>query len=201
MRKINGIILNRDEISAIVSVIRQKEPQRFLVFGLGNDSLFWWMINRRRTTVFIEGDRDWYELTLEKYPQLDIHLVGYSTNISQWQEMFGSPTAFDLELPTEVVEGNWDLILVDAPDGWQETSPGRMQSIAVASQLINLGGDVFVHDCDRWIEKAYSSEYLRNENLIHEVDRLRHYRISADLNRPEFQRQNENLSISDNLTN
>ena len=51
----------------------------------------------------------------------------------------------------------------------QEGVPGRMSSIYMASKMIEKGGYVFVHDCEREVERAYVDRFLKEENLISEV--------------------------------
>ena len=82
-------------------------------------------------------------------------------------------------MPQEVEKENWDIILVDAPAGWGDQTPGRMKSIFIASQLAANYTDVFVHDCDRIVEKTYSHTFLKQENLKTEIQKLRHYNITA----------------------
>jgi glucuronoxylan 4-O-methyltransferase len=86
-----------------------------------------------------------------------------------------------MNLPESVERTRWDIVLVDAPEGWDETTPGRMKSIFLASQLVAADGDVFVHDCDRQVERAFCDRFLKPENLFAEVESLRHYRIAGDV--------------------
>ena len=95
----------------------------------------------------------------------------------------------ELELPREITATKWDVILVDAPKGCQPSLPGRMKSIFMASKLArgNQHVDVFVHDCERQIEDVYTKHVLCPENLVCEVERLRHYRIRLG-NRYKYQK-------------
>jgi len=51
-----------------------------------------------------------------------------------------------------------------------------MKSIRFASRVIAVNGDVFVHDCDREVERAFCDRLLEPRNLVEEIGRLRHYR-------------------------
>jgi hypothetical protein len=97
--------------------------------------------------------------------------------LNRWKDFLDSPAVFDLKLPAKVDAVRWDVILEDAPAGWYETAPGRMKSIAAASRMAGKAGDVFVHDCNCVVEELFSDSYLKNENLIAEVQKLRHFRI------------------------
>ncbi len=57
-----------------------------------------------------------------------------------------------------------------------------MQSIYSAALLARESGDtdVFVHDCDRRVERVYSNKYLGDSDLVEQVDTLRHYRVTRD---------------------
>jgi hypothetical protein len=60
MRKHNEIQLAVEELKLITTVLQSKPARNFLVFGLGNDSLFWSQFNHHGKTVFLEDDKDWF---------------------------------------------------------------------------------------------------------------------------------------------
>ncbi|HKJ39857.1 MAG TPA: hypothetical protein VJ972_13850 [Anaerolineales bacterium] len=177
MKISNRIQLSVPEISLIASSILARKPCNFLVFGMGNDSLFWKFLNRGGQTLFLEDNPHWYQRISQKHPHLNAHLVQYNTKRSQWKDLLSKPADLGFPLPQEVEEIPWDVILVDAPNGWRNDQPGRMKSIYHASKLIRPGGDVFVHDCNRTIERIYSSTFLGNENLVASIGRLRMFCI------------------------
>ena len=87
-----------------------------------------------------------------------------------------------MDLPREVMETPWDVIFVDAPEGYdmsfEMTQPGRMQSIYMASILGQKGlSHVFVHDCDRPVEQVYCTRFLTHASLVQSIDKLRHYKF------------------------
>ena len=94
-----------------------------------------------------------------------------------------SPSLLDMTLPKNVEREEWDVILVDAPAGLNDQSPGRMKSIFLSSRLVKNSGDVFVHDCNREVEDIYCNNFLKKENLQIEISAptgsLRHYHIST----------------------
>jgi glucuronoxylan 4-O-methyltransferase len=177
MRDLNGIQLSPGELCLVVDAVRAKAPCNFLVFGLGNDSKFWSRLNRGGNTVFVEDDREWFRKANAPGQKLKAYLVNYGTTRGQWRELLDSPPLLEMELPAEVRRVGWDVILVDGPAGWKEDSPGRMKSIYHSSRLAGSAADIFVHDCDRQIERIYCDRFLKRENLIAEVELLRHYRI------------------------
>ena len=61
-------------------------------------------------------------------------------------------------VPKEVYEVKWDLVIVDGPEGDKPESPGRMAAIYIVDVVArrrkkNNGTHVLVHDVDRMIEK------------------------------------------------
>lgn len=177
MRWLNDIQLNRRELESIIEAIRSKSRCRLLVFGLGNDSLFWSSINQGGQTIFLEDNQYWFDLILRKHKNLNAFLVDYNSQRTQWQDLLHSPELLDLELPDAVRKKNWDVILVDAPAGYADLSPGRMKSIYLASKLSCDGSDIFVDDCDREIENIYSTHYLNDKNLVEKIGKLKHYNL------------------------
>ena len=83
------------------------------------------------------------------------------------------------DLPDEVLSLAWDVILVDAPQGFRHSTPGRMKSIYTAAVLGRRATDVevLVHDCDRTVERVYSDRFLGPDRMLSQIDRLRHYRL------------------------
>lgn len=176
-RRAAGIQLSPGELRAIVGAIHEKRPCRLLVFGLGRDSLLWAGVNRGGTTIFIEDDATWFAEVLRRYRGLKALKVDYQTCRTEWRELLASPERLAMRLPDEVERHSWDVVLVDGPAGFTDSSPGRMKSIVLAMRLANSVADVFVHDCDRPIEQMYCDRFLKPENLVAQIGRLRHYRV------------------------
>ena len=183
MRWMYQIQLSVEQIDLIMKTIKSNSSCRFLVFGLGNDSLFWSTINREGLTVFLEDDQQWFENIIKRTPFLTAFLVQYGTRRGDWKKLFESPSLLQMALPKDVEKTEWDVILVDAPAGWGDQTPGRMKSIYAASLLAKKTGDIFVHDCEREVEDAYCRYFFKSENLKVEIEHpegwLRHYRMHA----------------------
>ncbi|EXB77973.1 hypothetical protein L484_000866 [Morus notabilis] len=197
------------EITVSFNVIKSREggfgaPFNFLVFGLGHDSLMWDSFNPRGTTLFLEEDPRWVQTVLQKAPNLRAHHVRYRTQLRQANELLSSyraeprcaPTeaaalrgnvrcrlALD-NLPEEVYEREWDLIMIDAPRGYFPEAPGRMAAIFSAAVMARnrrgLGPThVFLHDVDRRVEKTFAEEFLCRKYLVNAVGRLWHFEIPS----------------------
>jgi glucuronoxylan 4-O-methyltransferase len=183
LRKRFGIQLTAKQIAAILTHIRQKKDCKLLVFGLGNDSLLWAMANRHGKTVFIEDNKRWFNKIKSRHPALSAFLVSYQTKRREWKNFIDRPDMLQLDLGPEIMGTKWDVIIVDAPAGFYKAAPGRMKSIYMASQLANNGGDIFVHDCHREVERIYCDTFLLPDNLINEIAHLRHYRQAYSISR------------------
>lgn len=173
-----NICMHPNEILCIARTIKTKQPCRLLIFGLGNDSMFWSLMNRCGETVFLEDHPVWFSRVTSLNPSINAFLIKYRTVLLEWRELLKHPRYLQMDLPEDIEKKTWDVILVDGPVGWNNTAPGRMKSIFAAGNLITSSADVFVHDCNRKIEQVYSDRYLGKNNMVRQVRKLRHYHFS-----------------------
>ncbi|RQH40797.1 hypothetical protein D5R40_16340 [Okeania hirsuta] len=202
-----------DEYSYIINTISPKTPNNFLIFGVGRDSGLWMEVNKEGRTIFIEDNPEWFNWAKETYPGIVAYLVDYGTKRKDWlnllTEYSQGKECLSMVLPEEIVQTKWDVIFVDAPAGYSEKMPGRMKSIYIAAKLAFETGstDVFVHDCHRQVENIYSSYFFHQENLVTEIRRLRHYKITGGegllhqksiklINQEQHQSENIQVEIS-----
>jgi len=177
-------------------------PCNFLVFGLGHDSLMWASFNPGGNTLFLEEDPKWVQTVLKDAPGLRAHTVRYRTQLREANKLISSyrkepmcsPSKAFLRgnkacklalenLPDEVYDTEWDLIMIDAPKGYFAEAPGRMAAVFSAAVMArNRKGSgvthVFLHDVDRRVEKLYADEFLCKKNLVKGVGRLWHFQIA-----------------------
>lgn len=189
------------EISISFDVLRRRAPCNFLVFGLGHDSPMWSAFNAGGKTVFLEEDPKWFQSVLLSSPTLHAYNILYPTKLSEADHLIGAyrsepeclPPRAHLkgnrrcrlalaDLPDEIYETEWDLIMVDAPKGYFAEAPGRMGAIYSAAVMArDRRGDgitdVFLHDVNRKVEKMYAMEFLCKKNLVAANGRLWHFGI------------------------
>lgn len=170
VKRFYEIQLSADQLKLIATTVKAKKGCRLLIFGMGNDSAFWSRLNRNGMTVFLEDNEQWHQRITERVKGLTSVLVSYNTRITDWKMLLESPSLLQMTLPDEVEKEAWDVILVDAPDGSNDRTTGRMKSIALASRLAGDPGTVFVHDCEREVENSYCNRFLKEENLKAEID-------------------------------
>ncbi len=182
MIKLNEIQLSTEQLKYLAITVKEKAFCKLLIFGLGNDSMFWLKLNRGGVTVFLEDNINWLQYITKKSKDLITFQVNYNTKITDWRMLLESPSLLDMTLPENVEKEDWNVIFVDAPVGGEGQHAGRMQSIYLASRLIKNSCDIFVHDCNRVVEDIYCNKYLKKENLKKEIKTqgvfLRHYYIT-----------------------
>ncbi|CAN6464758.1 unnamed protein product [Victoria cruziana] len=195
------------EIQLSYAVLRRRAPCNFLVFGLGHDSVMWANLNPGGTTLFLEEDPEWVASVVKASPTALRSLnIRYRTRLSDADRLLdyyrgdaecgwavvgrsglkGSRCRLALsDLPAELYEREWDVIMIDAPKGYFGAAPGRMGAIYSAgvmarSRRSSGETDVFLHDVDRKVEKAYAEEFLCRGNRVGGVGRLWHFRIAPE---------------------
>ncbi|KVH98239.1 glucuronoxylan 4-O-methyltransferase 1-like [Cynara cardunculus var. scolymus] len=188
------------EISVSLRVLTKKSPCNFLVFGLGYDSPMWANLNHGGRTVFLEEDKSWIQQIQSKFPTLESYHVVYDTKVARAGDLLemgrreecqviGDPRVSGCELalkgnlPEEIYEVDWDLIMVDAPTGYHDGAPGRMKAIYTAGLMGRNRAEgqteVFVHDVDRVVEDEFSKVFLCERYMTEQEGRLRHFTIPS----------------------
>ncbi|KAL3538854.1 hypothetical protein ACH5RR_002220 [Cinchona calisaya] len=210
------------ELGAIAAVLRRcnshsTTPCNFLVFGLTHETLLWSSLNYKGRTVFV-GDNDYFVSRFEqKHPEIEAYDVQFTTKVSELYELlkyskeqikkecrpvqnllFTDCKLAINDLPNNIYDAVWDVILIDGPTGFLPTAPGRMSAIFTAGVLARSkrgNTDVFVHEFDREVERVSSQEFLCKENLVATVDTLGHFVVGEmDSKRFEFCRNFEEIS-------
>lgn len=160
-----------EEYRYIASFLGDK---KFLVFGTGFDTELWRYSNKNGITIFLENNIKWIE------NNDDTLLIKYTSKIADADYILNQYRSNNLDLlyidlPNIVINTKWDCIFVDSPEGWSNKCPGRMQSIYAASKLAGNDTDIFIHDCDRYVEDLFSREFFKFE--IKHLKKLKHFRI------------------------
>ena len=179
LMKINRNQMIEEEYRYIADKLGDKN---FLIFGTGRDSNLWRFANKRGLNVFLENNPEW--ITNDS----DIYLVNYTTRCNQAEEMLnnyinnGDVSKLKMDIPEFIYNIKWDYIFVDSPVGYESEKVicyGRMQSIYMSKLLSTPNHtEVFLHDCNRWIEDVYGKTFLGEEYV--QLKKLRHFKLCTE---------------------
>ncbi|TKY73643.1 Glucuronoxylan 4-O-methyltransferase 2 [Spatholobus suberectus] len=198
--------LTEKEFKVLSNLVALKSSCNLLIFGFQPQYLILSSMNAAGSTVFLDDHHDMIGKVTTNSNNTRTYKLGYSVpakkaynllkHARQNQACAPNPTLLQKSkcklalrnLPAEVYEKKWDVIVVDGPKGDSPESPGRMGSIYTASVLARVGyvSDVLVHDVDRMIEKWFSWEFLCHENLLYSKGKLWHFRIRGHSNSTTF---------------
>ncbi|KAL4232203.1 hypothetical protein ACF0H5_009778 [Mactra antiquata] len=159
-----GTQMGEQQIGKILSVLPRNG--NLLVWGLGFDSPFWHDSTDGKVVFIEEFGTSWFRNITSKYPFLKACQVKYSTYLYQSLERYSRNRTFwtelDLrsQLPRDVKDTAWDVIIVDAPTGYRHDNSGRYQSIYTSAMLAKVGTHIFVDDYERKVEYEMSNQIL-----------------------------------------
>lgn len=199
-------VLTEKEFQVILNLVILKAPCNLLIFGLELRYLSFSLINGRGTTIFLEDDPNKIRAIKLGSNSTRIYKVDYKMPSKKAYKLLEqtrqnpacTPNSGMLQqstcqlaltnLPQEVYEINWDIMVVDGPSGDSLEAPGRMATIYTASMIARAGNttDVVVHDVQRTIEKWFSWEFLCEENLVSSKGHLWHFRLRGQSNSKRF---------------
>lgn len=143
------------QIEAVSAAILSRAPGcNMLVFGLGNDSPLWANLNRHGYTLFLENSSDWIKKMTGAHPHLNVALMNYPTTVEA--SLRNPAEVIRNAVVPDLLQRHWDVILVDAPMGWQPHLPGRALPIIWTSLLAKRSTHVFVDDYERTLEHTFA---------------------------------------------
>uniref|UniRef100_A0A2N9IEU5 Uncharacterized protein n=1 Tax=Fagus sylvatica TaxID=28930 RepID=A0A2N9IEU5_FAGSY len=202
----NAIMLTEKEFQLLSTLIAHKAPCNLLIFGLETQYLYLSQINAGGTTIFLEDDINKLRTIKANSNSTQAYKVGYHIPGKKAYNLLKharknpacAPSSGLLQvsncrlqltnLPQEVHQHKWDVIVVDGPSGDTPEAPGRMETIYTASIIARAGNmtDVVIHDVNRMIEKWFSWEFLCDENLVSSKGKLWIFSIRGQLNSTTF---------------
>uniref|UniRef100_A0A0D9WAD5 Uncharacterized protein n=1 Tax=Leersia perrieri TaxID=77586 RepID=A0A0D9WAD5_9ORYZ len=202
------------DIRAISAVLRSRGPCNLLVFGLGAESPLWLALNHGGRTVFLEENEFYVKYLEPRHPGLEAYDVSYTTHVRDFRDLLDAARASRAaecrpiqnllfsecrlainDLPNDLYDVAWDIVLIDGPSGWNQNSPGRMPSIFTTAVLARTGAtaakgptDVLVHDFQFEVEQVLSKEFLCDENRVagSGTPSLGHFVVRPDGRRDAF---------------
>ena len=170
--------MSKKEYRRIAETIIKKAPCNLLAFGTGRDSKLYLKPNRDGYTLFIEDQTQWIEHAMDANPSINICQATYTTKQRHAHKYLKNRELIpDLDLLEDISNTHWDVIILDAPCGYALHCPSRVQSIKAPAKLAPIGCDIFIHDCERFVEKAFSDAFFKKSDLRDSYHRTRHYHI------------------------
>jgi hypothetical protein len=155
--------LSQAKIEMIAGAIFSRSPGcNLLVFGLGNDSPFWHNLNIQGYTLFVENNKEWMERVLPTNPFLKAIFCDYAPVTVR--RSLASPISIlrRARPPEQLLERQWHVIIIDAPNGNRPHQPGRALPIAWAAQLAKPETHIFLDDYNRDVERSFANFLLIN---------------------------------------
>lgn len=141
--------------------------KKVLVFGLGYDSYLYYHANSEKNIWFVESNDDYIKLNTEidnkyivKHTFNNIS-VASSFNLSDEQiEKFPIPLILVNNAP-------YDIIIIDAPNGFAPTTPGRLLPIYWTSKLLaRKDSCIYIDDTERPLESYCINRFLSGYKQI-----------------------------------
>lgn len=152
------------QIEMIANTVRGRAPGcRLLVFGLGRDAGMWQRLNADGCTLFVEDNEHWARHALQRHPDLQVLRVSYAGRTVAGSLPLDAAARKGLAafpLPPELERTDWDVIVVDAPFGFDAGCPGRSVPLHWTRQLMGPHTHVFVDDYERPLERAYTDALI-----------------------------------------
>jgi uncharacterized protein (TIGR01627 family) len=180
------------DIRAISAVLRSRAPCNLLVFGLGPESPLWLALNHGGRTVFLDENEFYVKYLEPKHPGMEAYDVSYITKVRDAKDLLAAARAARAkecrpvqnllfsecrlainDLPNDLYDVAWDVVLIDGPSGWNPNSPSRMPSVFTTAVLARSGAtaakgptDVLLHDFQFELEQVLAREFLCDENRV-----------------------------------
>lgn len=194
--KANPGQMSHEQYTEITRELLKMRPCNMLVWGAGNDIWLWAAANIQGQIAVLESDRQWLKTFAGKVRE-SVHFVSVSfkQKVAMSAGLLEHPMKVDLlvDVPSNLSETAWDIVLVDGPAGNSLDSPGRMESLYTSSVLIanvvkrwQKNVTLYIHDASRDVERkwadalfgtAYTETYGKRK--IATATSLRKYKVGT----------------------
>lgn len=167
--------MSHEQYIEVTKALHRCKGCNTLMWGVGFDARLWCrMVAGHGRIVFLEGTPSWFDLVKKEIVGIEAYLVSYKHKMSEADGLLRKELTDEellVDLPATVKNTNWDLIIVDAPQGYTPSvNPGRMESIYTSFKLgrksIDAGKksvEIMVHDASRHVEVTWSDRVLGKE--------------------------------------
>jgi hypothetical protein len=160
----NPGLMAMDDAAVALDIVAQCDGANVLLFGCAADAPLWIRANANGHTTVLDhaADTGACQRRLQSTTaNVRLESVAYRTKQRDWQQLraLGATelsAALSMSLAAHVRHTSWCAIVVDAPEAYSDATPGRMQALFAASELMRAGTHVLVHDWHRAAERAFA---------------------------------------------
>ena len=140
-----------------------QNQEKVLVFGLGHDSKMWY--NHNQNTYFVENNQKYIDLNRGDIPES--HIVYYDYSDITVRDSF-EMTDQEIEkykIPEKIKAlAPFDVIIIDGPEGWNSTKPGRLLPLYWSYKYLSkTGTTIYVDDYNRKLENYCVNRYFKDD--------------------------------------
>ena len=149
--------LSNSVILDVFNTLDQKRSGRkLLVFGLGYDSILW---HNYTNTYFVENDKKYIKM----FNTMNVIKYKYPTTV---KDSFTIKDPSKFSLPKDLQKlAPFDVILIDAPCGYDDTQCGRLLPIYWSKKYLSKKDTViYIDDSNRKLESYLIDKYFKKYN-------------------------------------
>ena len=155
----SNIQLDKDVIKDIFNQF--KPNTKMLVFGLGYDSKMWYEGNNKNT-FFIENNDEYIKLNINHIPSENIIKYDYEITCSSSFNLTDNKIK-EFRIPEKILnEAPFDIIIIDGPEGFSLTKPGRLIPCYWSTLLSKPGSIIYIDDAKRKLENFCIQKYFKH---------------------------------------
>jgi len=143
---------------------------KLLVFGLGYDSRMWYEGNNKNT-YFVENKTEYIELNKNNIPLDNIIQYDYNTLVETSVNLTDNDIIkYDLHDKLKKL-APFDIIIIDGPEGYDNTKPGRLIPCYWSTLLSKKGTIIYIDDANRKLEKYCINKFFFNKEMTEFTER------------------------------
>ena len=147
-----------------------KKDTKLLVFGLGYDSKMWYEGNNKNT-YFVENKKEYIDSNLNDIPLTNIIQYNYDTLVETSLKLTDKDI-IKYELNHKLKNlGPFDIIIIDGPEGYNDTRPGRLIPCYWSTLLSKKGTIIYIDDANRKLENYCIDKYFSNKEMKYFIER------------------------------
>jgi hypothetical protein len=147
-----------------------KNDTKMLVFGLGYDSKMWYEGNNKNT-YFVENKKEYIDLNINDIPIENIIEYNYDTLVETSLDLTDKDI-IKYEVNNKLIFlAPFDIIIIDGPEGYDNTRPGRLIPCYWSTLLSKAGTIIYIDDANRKLENYCIDKFFSNKKMEYFIER------------------------------